>query len=90
MEMHNSNLHIYLDINKRTLFCAKFSMKYLFRSKSNLILQHYNMKEGLAQLIMTIHTKMPSVHLIALFQHPSPSIDPLVRDVLMEGTIAYA
>ncbi len=49
MEMHSSNLHICLNINKRTLFCTKFAMKYLFRKKSHLILQHYNMKEGLAQ-----------------------------------------
>ncbi len=87
MEMHSSNLHICLDMNKRALFCAKSAMKYLFRKKSNIILQHYNMKEGLAQLITTIHTKIPSVDLIILFQHPPPSIDPLVRDILIEGTM---
>jgi hypothetical protein len=87
MEMHSSNLHICLNINKGTLFCEKIAMKYLLRKKSNLILQHYNMKEGLAQLITTIHTKIPSVDLIVLFQHPSPSIDPVVRDVVIGGTM---
>jgi hypothetical protein len=87
MEMHSSNLHMSLNINKRALFCAKFAMKYLFRKKSNLILQHYNMKEGLAQLTTKIQIQIPSVNLIALFQHPSPSIDPVVRDVLIGGTM---
>jgi hypothetical protein len=51
MEMHSSNLHICLDMDKWMLFCAKFAMKYLFRKKSNPILQHFNMKEGLAELL---------------------------------------
>jgi hypothetical protein len=87
MEMHSSNLHICLNINKHALLCAKFVMKYLFRKKSNLILQHYNIKEGLIQLSTTIHTKIPSVDLVVIFQHPSLSIDPVVRDALIGRTM---
>ncbi len=81
MEMHSSNLHIYLDIDKWALFCAKFVMK------SNLILQHYNMKEGLAELILSIHRQITGLDLIVIFQHPSPSNNPVLHDVLIEGTL---
>jgi hypothetical protein len=47
------------------------------------------MKEGLAQLITKIHANISSFDLIVLFQHPSPSIDPVVRDVLIGGTIEW-
>jgi hypothetical protein len=60
MEMHSNNLHVCLDIDKRALYCAKFVIKYLFRKKSNIIIQHYNIKEGLSFLLHKIHRHIPS------------------------------
>jgi hypothetical protein len=51
MEIHSSDLHVCIDINKRALFCAKFAMSYLFRKKGNVIIQHYNIKEGLSHIL---------------------------------------
>jgi len=51
MEMHSSDLHVCIDIDKRALFCAKFAMSYLFRKKGNVIIQHYNIKEGLSHIL---------------------------------------
>jgi hypothetical protein len=73
MEMHSCNLYICLDIDKRALFCAKFSMRYLFRKKGNIILQHYNMNKGLSTILTQIQEKLTTVELIVLFQHPNPS-----------------
>ncbi len=75
MEMHSSNFHICLDINKQALSCAKFEIKYLFRKKPHLILQHYTMKEGLAELLLLNHQRITWLELIVIFQHPSPCVD---------------
>ncbi len=61
MEMHSDNLYVCLNIDKRTLYCAKFAMKYLFRKKSNVIVQHFNIKEGLSFLLHKIHRHIPSL-----------------------------
>jgi hypothetical protein len=60
MEMHSNNLYVCLDIDKRALYSVKFAMKYLFRKKSNIIVQHYNIKEGLSFLLHKIHRHIPS------------------------------
>jgi hypothetical protein len=84
MEMHSNNLYVCLDIDKRALYCAKFAMKYLFRKKSNVIVQHYNIKEGLLFLLHKIHRHIKSyVGIVVLFQHPSPRNNPVVWDVLI-------
>jgi hypothetical protein len=85
MEMHSCNLHICLDIDKRALFCAKFAMRYLCRKKDNIILQHYNMNEGLSHILTQIQEKLPTVELIVLFQHPNPSEKRIVCNVLITG-----
>jgi hypothetical protein len=85
MEMHSCDLHICLDIDKRALFCAKLAMRYLFRKKSNVILQHYNMNEGLSHILTQIREKLPTVELIVLFQHPNPSEKRIFWDVLITG-----
>ena len=88
MEMHSDDLYVCLDIDKCALYCAKFAMKYLFRKKSNVIVQHYNIKEGLSFLLHKIHRHIPSsVEMVVLFQHPSPRNDPVVRDVLIQGAM---
>ena len=88
IEMHSNNLFVCLDIDKRARHCAKFAMKYLFRKKSNVIVQHYIIKEGLLFLLHKIHRHIPSsVEIVVLFQHPSPRIDPVVRDVLIQGAM---
>jgi hypothetical protein len=85
MEMHCCDLHICLDIDKRALFCAKFATRYLFRKKGNIILQHYNMNEGLSHILTQIQEKLTTVELIVLFQHPNPSKKRIVCDVLIKG-----
>lgn len=82
MEMYSSDLHICLDKDKRALFCAKFATKYLFKKKSNLILQHYDMNDGLSALLSSVHIWLPWLELKVIFQHPSPSIDPRYRNAL--------
>ncbi len=85
MEMHSNDHYVCLDIDKRA---AKFAMKYLFRKKSNVIVQHYNIKEGLLFLLHKIHRHIPSsLEIVVLFQHPSPRNDPVVRDVLIQGAM---
>ncbi len=89
IEVHSNNLYVCLDIDKRALYCAKFAMKYLFRKKSNVIVQHYNIKEGLLFLLHKIHRHIPSsVEIVVLFQHPSPRNNPVVRDVLIQGAMS--
>jgi hypothetical protein len=83
--MHSCNLHIYLDISKCALFCAKFSVRYLFRKKGNVILQHYNMNEGLSHILTQIQEKLHTVELIVLFQHQNPSEKRIVCNVLIKG-----
>jgi hypothetical protein len=85
MEMHSCNLHICLDIDKCALFCAKFAMRYLFRKKGNIILQHYNMNEGLLHILTQIQEKLPIIELTVLFQHPNPSEKRIVCNVLITG-----
>jgi hypothetical protein len=88
MEMHSDNLCICLDIDKCAFFFEKFAMKYLFRrKKSNVIFQHFNIK-GLSVSISKIHKEIPSsVDILVLFQHPSPQIDTVIRDVLIQGAM---
>jgi hypothetical protein len=88
MEVHSNDLYVCLDIDKHALYCAKFAMKYLFRKKSNIIDQHYNIKEGLSFLLHKIHRHIPSsVEIVVLFQHRSPRNNPVVRDVLIQGAM---
>jgi hypothetical protein len=84
-EMHSCNLYISQDIDKCALFCAKFTVRYLFGKKGNVILQHYNMNEGLSHILTQIQEKLPTVELIVLFQHPNPSEKRIVCDVLIKG-----
>ncbi len=51
MEMHSSDLHVCIDIDKRALFCAKFAESYLFRKKGNVIIQHNNINKGLSHIL---------------------------------------
>ncbi len=78
MEIHSSDLHVCIDINKRALFCAKFAVSYLFRKKGNVIIQHYNINEGLSHILKKIRERLPSIELIVLFQHPNPSANSIV------------
>ncbi len=88
MEVHSCNLHICLDIDKRALFCAKFAMRYLFRKKGNIILQHFNMNEGLSHIFTQhIREKLPTVELLVMFKHPNPSEKRIVCKVLIKGII---
>ncbi len=83
--MHSCDLHICLDIDKHALFCAKFAARYLFRKKGNVILQRYNMNEGLIHILTQICEKLSTLELIVLFQHPNLSEKRIVCDVLIKG-----
>jgi hypothetical protein len=85
MEMHSCDLHICLDIDKYALFCAKIAMRYLFRKKGNIILQQYNMIEGLSHILTQIQDKLTTVELLVLFQHTNPSEKRIVCDVSIKG-----
>ncbi len=85
MEMHSCDLHICLDIDKCALFCAKFAISYLFRKKGNIILQHYNVNQGLSNIVTQIREKLTTVKLVVLFQHPNPSEKRIVQEVLIRG-----
>ncbi len=87
MEMHSSDLHVCIDISKCALFCAKFAMSYLLRKKGNVIIQHYNIKEGLSHILKKIREMLPSIKLIVLFQHPNPSANSIVQNVLITGML---
>jgi hypothetical protein len=87
-EMHSSpsDLNVCLDVNKRLLYSAIFSLKYLYRRKSNMIIQHYNMKEGFHHLVSTIrsYTRLP---IVILFQHPSPSTQVGLHEVMIKAAL---
>ncbi len=87
MEMHSCDLHICLEFDECALFCAKFAISYLFRKKDNIIFQHYNMKEGLSNIVTQIQEKLTTVELRVLFQHPNPSEKRIVHNVLIRGII---
>ena len=61
------------------------AVSYLFRKRGNIILQHYNMNEGLSKIVTQIQEKLTTVELIVLFQHPNPSEKRIVQDVLIRG-----
>ncbi len=87
-EMHSSpsDLNLRLDVNKRSMYTAIFSLKYLYRRKSNMIIQHYNMKEGFHHLVSTIrsYTRLP---IVILFQHPSPSTQVGLCEVMIKAAL---
>ncbi len=72
-EMHSSStdLNLCLNVDKRALYAAVFALKYLHRSKSNMIIQYHNMNEGFYHLLHSIQTNT-ELPIVILFQHPSP------------------
>lgn len=85
-EMHSSSrdLNICLDVDKRALYVAVFSLKYLHKSKPNTIIQYHDMEHGLYNLLHSIqaNTKLP---ILVLFQHPSPTTEIRHRQVLIKA-----
>jgi hypothetical protein len=78
IEMHSSDFHVCIDINKCALFCAKFAVSYLCMKKGNVIIQHYNINKGLSHILKKIRERLPSIELILLFQHSNPSANSIV------------
>ncbi len=51
----------------------------------NIVIQHYNINEGLSQILKKVKEWLPSIELIVLFQHPNPSEKSIVRNFLIKG-----
>jgi hypothetical protein len=68
------DLCLCMDKDKRSLFAAAFSHKYLQKKKSYLLFQHFDMGNGLQDFLSRLALKA-TVPIVVLFQHPSPSPD---------------
>jgi len=87
-EMHSSSrdFNICLDVDKRALYSALFSLKYLHEGKSNMIIQYHDMKDGFYDILHTIQTNT-QLPILILFQHPSPTTEIRHRQALIKAAL---
>jgi hypothetical protein len=87
-EMHSSSsdLNLCLDVDKRSLYSALFSLKYLHEGKTNMIIQYHDMKDGFYDILHSIqkYTQLP---ILILFQHPSPTTEVRHRQALIKAAL---
>ena len=82
MEIQSSSLCICLDINKRSLFCARLRSRTY--KKTNIIVQVFNWKEDLLDLLYHLSCyRFPEINI--LYQHPSPNENYDYRESLSQA-----
>jgi hypothetical protein len=86
MHSRSSDLNICLDVDKRSLYSALFSLKYLHEGKTNMIIQYHDMRKGFYDILHSIqeYTLLP---ILILFQHPSPTTEGRHRQALIDAAL---